>query len=570
MNRYTRFVIACALLMWSVGTVRAQVRTSSAESSRSISRILGISPDSSGKCGTSDLIYARLHWNELSVQKRTAIQKILSRPAKQKDRLSRSGRFRIHYDTTGIDAPSLITSGPNSQKIPNSVEQYIDSVGACFDFAWKLEVDTLGYLAPPSDGMQGGGPEYDVYVSQRGLGDFGLTNWDESVDLITDGTRQTFSSFIEIDNAFFGYRTPGLDGLRITAAHEFHHACQIGNYGIWKDTIVPNSDFYFYELSAVYMERLAYSGIHDYYFDLPAYFQRFRDSQSRALSFSTYTQQYPGYERSIWAQYLSKRFGRDIMRQVWTGVISDPVLVSTGKVLQRYGTSLESEFAQFSFWNYYTADRAQAGKYYDDAANWPRFVPNVASTFGGLSASVSNSGWPLSTQFCEFAITGDTVTAILVDVNATSAVVSNPPSTPYQLLLTSANATAPYQTVGRGLTLSFFPDDQSQWKTLYLKSSTKSIASVAGDPFPNPVRISHDSKLNLPLSGSTEKRAVVYFLNAALELVMSREYDVTESFGSRLLSVPASDLRDGIPTGVYFVKARCGDKEFQWKVAIIQ
>jgi hypothetical protein len=63
---------------------------------------------------------------------------------------------------------------------------------------------------------------------------------------------------------------------------------------------------------------------------------------------------------------------------------------------------------------------------------------------------------------------------------------------------------------------------------------------------------------------------MVYFMNAALELVMSHEYDVTESFGSRFLYVPASDLRGGIPSGVYFVKATCGDKEFQWKVAIIQ
>ena len=487
------------------------------------------------------------------------------------NRLSRSGKFRIHYDTTGFDAPSMITSGPNSQKIPNSVEQYIDSVGACFDYAWKFEIDTLGFLPPPSDGTQGGGPEYDVYVSQRGTGDFGGTFWDETIDIIKNGIQnKTYSSYIGIDNAFFGFRTSGMDGLRITAVHEFHHACQLGNYGIWDTSIVPNSDFYFYELSAVYMERVAYSGSHDYYFDLPAYFQRFRDGQSRSLSFSTYTQQYLGYERSIWAQFLSQRFGRDIIRQVWTGISLDPVLTSTAKVLQRYGSTLESEFAQFGFWNYYTADRAQAGKYYDDAANWPRFVPNIAPTFGGLSASVSSSGLPLSTQFCEFAITGDTVTAILVNTNAAGAVVLNPPSTAYQLLLTSANATAPYITVGRGLTLSFFPADQSQWKTLYLKSSTKSIASIAADAFPNPVRVSHDSKLNLPVGGSTEKRAVVYFLNAAMELVLSLEYDVTESFGSRLLSVPASDLRDGIPSGVYFVKATCGEKEFQWKVAIIQ
>ncbi len=39
------------------------------------------------------------------------------------------------------------------------VEQYIDSVGYCFDYAWKLEVDTFGFPPPPSDGTEGGGPE---------------------------------------------------------------------------------------------------------------------------------------------------------------------------------------------------------------------------------------------------------------------------------------------------------------------------------------------------------------------------------------------------------------------------
>lgn len=567
MSLFTNSTITLALLVLWSGSLSAQVTTSSVQSTRSIRGILGIPPDSSGKCGTSDLLYARLHWNELSVQKRTAIQKIVSRPVTQTQRLSRSGRFSIHYDVTGDHAPSLITSGPNSQKIPNSLEQYVDSVGASFDFAWKLQIDTLGYLAPPSDGTQGGGPEYDIYIQSLGAGDFGYTwGWEDPSNHVISGIRTTSSTYIVVDNAFLGFRTPGMDGLRITAAHEFHHACQIGNYGYW--TNLPNWDFYFYELSAVYMERVAYRDSRDYYYDLPNYLQRFRDSQNRSLSFST--SQYPGYERSIWAQYLSQRFGRDVIRQIWMGVMSDPVLVSTGKVLQRFGTSLESEFAQFSFWNYYTADRAQPGKYYDDAAHWPRFAPNVAPSFGGLSASVSSSGWPLSTQFCQFAMTGDTVTAILVNTDVAGAAAANSPSTAFQLLLTSANASAPYQIVARGLTLSFFADDKSQWKTLYLKSSTMSVASVASDPFPNPVRVSRDSKLNLPMSGSTERIAVVYFLNAAMELVMSHEYSVMESFGLRTLSVPVSDLRDRVPSGVYFVRATCGDKEFQWKIGIIQ
>jgi len=513
-------------------------------------------------------MFAYLRWDQLSAQSKTSIQKILSRPTKQKDRLSRSGKFRIHYDTTGYDSPSMLTPGPDPQTIANSVEQYIDSVTAIFDRVWTLEVDTLGFLGPPSDGTQGGGAEYDVYVSELGTNLFGQTLWNDPGDMITGGTRRTFSTYVEIDNNFFGVRTPGMDGLRITAAHEFHHAVQIGSYGYW--TNVPENDFYFYELTSVWMERVAYGSIRDYYFDLPKYLERFRDSQNRSLSFTSYTMEYPGYERSIWGQYLSKRFGKDIMRQVWTGVIMDPVLVSTGKVLQRYGTSLELEFAQFSFWNYFTADRVVAGRYYDDGRDWPRFLPNVSSTFGGLSSSVSSSAWPMSTQFFQFAIPGDTLTAILVNVDAAGAVDRSPASTGFQLQLGASSAPSPYQKVTGGLSLSFVPVDKLQWKTFYLQSSTRSIASVGADPFPNPVRVSHDSKLNLPFGGATEKRAMVYFLNAALELVMSREYDVTESFGSRLVYVPASDLRDGIPSGVYFVKAICGDKEFQWKVAIIQ
>ena len=569
MKRFTSALII--LLALDIGTLEAQVATSSVESSRSISRILGIPSSLSGKCGTSDLIYAYGHWGQLSAQTKDAILRISIRPTSQKDRPSRSGRFRIHYDTIGVDSPALITSGPAPQRIPNSVERYIDSVGAIFDYIWVLEVDTLGFLPPPSDGAQGGGPEYDVYVMDKGVGEFGRTNWvpSDPNDIIekTD-VRGTFKTYIEIDNDFLGFRTSGMDGLRITAAHEFHHAIQVGNYGYW--FTVPDNDFYFYELTSVWMERVAYSTIHDYYFDLPNYLQRFRDSQNRSLPFTARTIAFPGYERSIWAQYLAKRFGKDVMRQIWTGVVTDPVLVSTGKVLQQRGTSLESEFAQFSYWNYFTADRVVFGKYYDDGRDWPRFLPNVTSTFGGLSSSVSSSGWPLSTQFCQFAIPGDTITAILVNINTAHAVDPSPSFAGFQLQLNASNVPTPYQKMAGGLSLSFIPADKSQWRSLYLQSSTKSAASVAADAFPNPIHVSYDSKLNLPLGGSTDRRAVVYFLNAALELVMSREYDVTEAFGLRFLSVPASDLHDGIPSGVYFVKATCGDKDFQWKVAIIQ
>jgi hypothetical protein len=565
-RRHTNAIIVCLALI--VGTVHGQTKTSSVDSPRSIGRILGISPAASGKCGTSDLMMAYLGWGTLGADTKARIQKVLSRPARQKIRFSGSGKFRIHYDTTGIDSPSLLTETANPTKIPNTVEKYIDSVAAIFDNAWNLEVGTLGFLPPPSDGTQGGGPEYDVYVSELGSSVFGQTLWSDPIDAIATGTRKTFSTYIEIDNDFLGMRTPGMNGLRITAAHEFHHAIQIGSYGYWSN--IATSDFYFYELTSVWMEHIAYNSIRDYYYDLPNYLQRFRDSQNRPLSFATYNSEYLGYERSIWAQYLAKRFGNDIMRQVWTGMLIEPVLASTGKVLQRFGTSLETEFAQFSYWNFFTGDRAQSTKYFDDAADWPRFQPNVAATFAGMTSSITSAGWPLSTQFCQFAIPSDTLTTILVNIDAAGAVDQSAGASGFQLQLSSSNGTPPYQKVAGGLSLSFVPADATKWRTFYLLSSTKSVALSASDPYPNPVRVSQDSKLSLTIAGATEKRATVYFLNAALELVLSREYDVTEVFGMKSLVIPSADLRDGLPSGVYFVKATCGDKEYQWKVAVIR
>jgi hypothetical protein len=557
-----------AILMLGALPMDAQEFAASVDSSRSIARILDVPSAASGKCGTSDLMQARFRWNELSLQTQARIKKVLERPARQKTRLSNSGRFRIHYDTTGSNVPAILTTGTSPQRVQNSAEQFIDSVAVNFDYAWSLEVTTLGFLPPPSDGAQGGGPEYDVYVSELGSALFGQTLWNDQSDVIIDGTRKTFMSYIEIDNDFLGMRTPGLNGLRITAAHEFHHAIQVGNYGYW--TNVPNYDFYFYELTSVWIEHITYSSIHDYYFDLPNYLARFRDNQNRSLSFATTSLQYPGYERSIWAQFLTKKFGNDVMRQVWVGIADAPVLSSTESVLHGLGTSLAEEFADFGLWNYFTADRAILGKYYDDAADWPRFVPNMTANFEGMTSSVSSAGLPLSTQFCQFAIRTDTLTAILTNIDAAGSVSSSGSTTGFQLTLSSTTLPPPYIRVSGGLWLSFAPKDKSLWGAMHVESSSRSLAAAVTDAFPNPVRLSLRHRLNLPVDGSSDKRAMLYFLNQALELMFSREYSVDASSGSRVVVIPSGDLRDALPSGIYFVRATCGGTNYQWKVAIIQ
>lgn len=267
MRTLVRFVILVGFgLCWESLTF-AQQAQGVAPSTRSIARILGIPLEGQGKCGTSDMMLAIARWDQLTQQKRMAVVQALQRPQMQKDRLSPSGRFRIHYDTVGPNAPALLTGGSDPQPIPNSQEQYIDSVSYYFERAWKLEVDTLGYLPPPSDGIEGGGPEYDVYVEELGINLFGQTSWDPSAPPLESGSHVRYATYIEIDNDFYKFRTSGMDALRITSAHEFHHSIQVGNYGMW--ATMPAFDSWFYELTSVWMEHMAYPNIHDYYLDLP-------------------------------------------------------------------------------------------------------------------------------------------------------------------------------------------------------------------------------------------------------------------------------------------------------------
>lgn len=519
------------------------------------------------KCGTSLIALAYSHWQELPQSLRLGLAQAALRPARQKSKLSPSGKFRIHYDTTGVNAP-LLLSANNSQRLPGTTERYIDSVAAVFDYCWKTEIDSLGFAAPPSDGQQGGGPEYDVYVSELSGSLFGSTYWADE-DLIPGGATKRYSTYIEIDNDFFGYRTSGMNGLKVTAAHEFHHASQIGGYGIW-DT-VPNSDFYFYELSAVWMEDMVFTVINDYYFDVPTYFRNFRDGQGIAFRFTIYgPSPYYGYERSIWAHFLTKRFGRDVMREVWEGARLNPLFNSMAQVLNRHGSDLESEFALFSYWNFFTGDRADTIKYYPESKHYPRFAPNVFTTFNGLTSSISTSASPISTQMYQFAAAGDTINAIVANVETDQAYLTSSPLRPLEVKLSSGSLNPPYQKLSKGLTANFSAGNLKNWRILYLESSSRSNAIASSEASPNPLRVGSASKLILPVQETNSVDARISIFSSSLDLMYSERYPVVEAFGKKFIYVPSQDLKTRVSSGIYFVVAECGDAEFKWKVAIIQ
>jgi hypothetical protein len=519
------------------------------------------------KCGTPLVAQAMIEWEQLPVLARREIVDRLARPLKHVSRLSASGRFRVHYDTTGFHEPALLDA--QQSRIAGSREAYVDSTLFYLEHVHDVLVAELGYAPPPPDGVEGGGPEYDVYLEQLGSNISGYTVWDPGRPL-SEGPNLRFNTYIVLDNDFLGHRTGGMDGLKITAAHEFYHAVQVGSYGIW--TTIPNSDFYFYELSAVWIEDVLFDDVNDYYFDLPNYFLLFRDSQGQSFSFTLFQSAfYAGYERSVWAHFLAARFGRDFLREVWKGMKEEPFLKSTDRLLRAKGTTLPHEFASFSHWNYFTADRADPARFYPEGIHYPRWRPNVTQTYGVASTStVSLESPPLATHFCRFVDGVDTISAVVVNVDLDAAVRSSQEKSVFRVELSSREVRMPYQHLGGGIKAGFSVSDAERWRILYLSSATHSNAQVAAEPSPNPVRLSNSTRLTLPVNSTNETEGEVFLFGSSLDLRFSRRYPVADYLGSRYIYVPTDDFRGTVSSGVYFLVVRCSDAEFQWKVAIVQ
>ena len=95
--------------------------------------------------------------------------------------------------------------------------------------------------------------------------------------------------------------------------------------------------------------------------------------------------------------------------------------------------------------------------------------------------------------------------------------------------------------------------------------------TTAGLPAsPNPLRLSGDGPLILPVRPTTQAVAAVFILTSSLDLVLARDYRVVESFGVYSVSVPSSDLRTRLRSGIHFVVARLKEEEYRWKIAVIQ
>ena len=167
----------------------------------------------------------------------------------------------VHWANETADAPPLADADGNG--VPN----WVARTGRVVEHVWRTEVARFGFRAPKPDiTSENHGPngKLDVYLVDLGRGFFGYVNSDDpNLDPSAGYRFYDFSSYVVLDDDFSRrqfpprFSTPGVQGLKVAAAHEFFHAVQ-NAYDYLEDPWMT-------EGTATWMEDLVYDRVNDNY-----------------------------------------------------------------------------------------------------------------------------------------------------------------------------------------------------------------------------------------------------------------------------------------------------------------
>ncbi len=355
------------------------------------------------KCGFHLVNSLKSNLEFFSEEKQRILKPLLQRPVLDKSIVTTSGIFRVHYDTSG----SVPSYNPGL-----SIEENVAEVVKTLDSVYNFEVEYLDYPAPPSDNGSGGDDKYDIYIINQGGGLYGYTEWESKLG------PNNWTSFMVIDNDYSGYYSSGINGLKATIAHEFHHGIQVGNYGI-ENSNAPyrNSDVFFYEITSTAMEEFVYDDVNDYYQYMDSYFSR----TDRAFPLQN------GYNLAIWNLFLEERFGFEILKQQWELIPNQFAITAINNSIVIFSSTFPRELNEFGIWTYYTSYRSIPGVYFQEAFNYPLVTPTTSIQFTPPLQQANMSSSPVANNFVQFniLINSDTLVAIVTNGDA-GAAASNP------------------------------------------------------------------------------------------------------------------------------------------------
>lgn len=485
--------------------------------------------------------------------------------------LSPKGLFRIHYDLIGEDA--VDPTDANNNGIPD----YIDSVAYYFEKAYEVEVLQIGYLPPPKDFGEGGGDEYDIYILELGKnrGGYGYTTADREIFPRFKFPRYT--SYIVIDNNYSpkdssiysdnvkrrSYYTTGIDALKITAAHELHHAIQYA-YGFIEPSI-PS----IYELTSSWMEYRLYPEIKDYYQYLPQLFNGLK-----RYPFSN-TDPDNGYRWSIYGQYMFKQFGDFAMKKMWE-LISDGYDPYTALDIayKEKNTNFIEQWCNFKKWMYFTGTRAIEGKYFDDAKDFPEIKFYSENTYLPPTIQDTGSLYPFEIRAFRTFFKGlgeksaDTCDLIISNIDFESMKKQNKKTSAYEIKFSNIQSNNALFLEPIDYYLSFKSESSnycSITQDLYLYPGISTC--IVENPYPNPLKYPTETAIYLPVPSKIllYERVELAIFNNLMENIYSNLHDVIFDNGCRVIRF---DKLEKLNSGLYIYNIKHSKADYWGKFII--
>ena len=449
------------------------------------------------KCGFGIETEVRLGIKSFSPAQQKVLKPLFDRPVLETSIVSPSGFFRIHYNIT-TDAPKYD----------------INELAKALDSSYSFEVNYLGFLPPPKDLGSGGDDKYDIYVYHLGGGLYGQTKADGE---ISSGS-QTYYSFIEMDNGFVGYPTTGINAAKVTAAHELHHAIQIGNY-ILRQPGDVTYDLYFYELTSTSMEEFVYNDVNDYYYYLKSggYFN-FTDKAFGANE---------GYNLAIWNIFLKNKFDYGIIKRQWELMKTYRALEAIDRSLIERQSSFLEAYKEFGMWTFYTNYRAVPGMFFDEAKNYPLVKPFMSVNFTGNSTPIQFNNFVTSTSFLKVVNSlnskKDTLYFILSNFELQSGIYDLGKSLHASIALSPVKQDG-FTQLADGYYFLFSADNPYLWKNTSIINNivigdSQRVYAVTQAPFPSPFRYGKNSFLKIPFVGSFNEEISLKVFSISMNVV---------------------------------------------------
>lgn len=501
------------------------------------------------KCGFSLFANIKTHFHEFSEEQQKSIAKIAQRTPLQKSMVSPSGYFRIHYDTTGTNKPQYDNL---------DVETSAYELAVAFDSAYTFEIDILGYDIPASDNGEGGDDKYDVYIKNLSPNLYGQTFWEGDI------------SYIEIDNSFReteGYNSFGINAARATAAHEFHHAIQVGAY------VFKGEDTYYHEITSTAFEEFVYDEVNDYYAYMPSYVR----NTSRRFDNNN------GYNLAIWNIFLYERFktvdpmlGHNIVKRSWE-LMRDRnyrAIVAIANSVQEFGYSFSKTFNEFGDWLSFTNNNAVSGLYFEEAENYPSVTSTYTIELNNSTSTLNILAEPTSINYIQYTDNSQGSN------NLIKAVISN----------TGVNGLTFVETP-LDIDISFANFDFSnseEINDIYYARVTSESSNLVGESFiinnivyskdnevedidfayPQPFRYSENTFINIPTYSDASNVADVKIYSADMDLVYSNKETI---FANDKIIVQWNGLDNNgnkLASGVYIYVTRANNKIKKGKLVI--